>query len=331
MELPAHLRHAVDQALEGVALAELTQAAARLSERYRSETLDGSLHIASDLAAKAYLATRLPATYAAVRDAMTKLAKLRPDLEPKSLLDVGSGPGTVLWAAADCWPGLDRAVLLESSAAIRKWGEVLAASGPGRHVEYRSADITRGLALDAPSDLVCLAYVLSELPEDRRPGLIDDLWHLTKDTLLIVEPGTPKGWERILAARQQMIGAGAHIIAPCPHHEACPIAAPDWCHFSRRVARARLHRLAKAADVPWEDEKFIYLAACRRKGLAVQARILAAPAIGKGHIDLKLCCADGNLREHTLSRRDGTLFKAARRSDWGDTIEDSRGGRQPRS
>src|SRR5690242_11740537 len=141
MELPPRLRRAVDQALEGVALAELTQAAARLSERYRGEALDGTLHISNDLAAKAYLATRLPATYAAVRDAMAKLAELRPDFHPKSLLDVGSGPGTALWAAADCWPELDDAMLLEGAAAMRKWGEILSGSGPVKRVKYRPADI----------------------------------------------------------------------------------------------------------------------------------------------------------------------------------------------
>jgi ribosomal protein RSM22 (predicted rRNA methylase) len=292
--------------------------------------LDGTLHISGDLAAKAYLVTRLPATYGAVRDAMAKLAEFRPDFQPKSLLDAGSGPGTVLWAAADCWPGLENALLLESSAAIRKWGEILAASGRVRHVTWQAADIVGSLAVDEPRDLVCLAYVLSELPDDIRPRLIDDLWHLTAHTLLIVEPGTPRGWQRILAAREQMIANGAHIIVPCPHHEACPIAAPDWCHFSRRVARSRLHRLAKEAEVPWEDEKFIYLAASRHRGLAVEARILVPPRASKGRIDLQLCCADGTLKKRTVSMRDGAAYKIARRRNWGDAIENSVGDRQSR-
>jgi ribosomal protein RSM22 (predicted rRNA methylase) len=320
MELPARLRNAVDEALEGVTLTELTQAAARLSERYRGETLDGALHIPGDLAAKAYLATRLPATYAAVRDALAKLVELRPDFAPESLLDAGSGPGTVLWAASECWPSLQNAVLLEHSAAMRQWGEILSSSAPVKRVEWRSADILAGLALDAPCDLVCLAYVLSETPEDRRSRLIDDLWRLTADILLIVEPGTPRGWERILAARDTLIRMGAHIIAPCPHRETCPIVAPDWCHFSRRVARSRLHRLAKGADMSWEDEKFIYLAASRHRGAAARARIVAPPRSGKGRVDLKLCCADGLLRERRITRRDGSLFKSARRRDWGEIL-----------
>ena len=86
--------------------------------------------------------------------------------------------------------------------------------------------------------------------------------------LLIVEPGTTAGWQRILDARAQLIADGAHILAPCPHALACPIAQPDWCHFSARVARSRVHRLAKEAEVPWEDEKFIYLAASRTPAVA---------------------------------------------------------------
>lgn len=320
MELPLLLRQAIDQALEGVALADLTRAAASLSERYRGETRDGRLHLSDDLAAKAYLATRLPATYAAIRAAMTELADRRPDFAPESLLDVGAGPGTVLWAASDCWPGLKTARLVEASGAIRKWGEILAGASPVTAINWQSGDITKGVTADKRPDLVCLAYVLSELQPEARARLIDDLWSLTGDVLLVVEPGTPKGWERILTAREQLIAQGAHLLAPCPHRSPCPITGPDWCHFSRRVARSRLHRLAKQADVPWEDEKFIYLAASRQAGLPAEARVLAPPRTSKGRVDLKLCTADGALQERTLSKRDGALFKTARRRDWGEIL-----------
>jgi ribosomal protein RSM22 (predicted rRNA methylase) len=320
MELPVLLRQAIDQALEGVSLADLTRAATLLSERYRGEMRDGRLHLSDDLAAKAYLATRLPATYAAIRTAMTELAERRPDFEPRTLLDVGAGPGTVLWAASDCWPGLETARLIEASPTIRKWGETLATLIPVANVDWHPGDITKGIAGDNRADLVCLAYVLSELSAEIRTKLIDELWRLTGDVLLLVEPGTPKGWERILAARDRLITQGAHLLAPCPHHLPCPIASPDWCHFSRRVARSRLHRLAKEANVPWEDEKFIYLAASRRPGLAVDARILAPPRASKGRIDLKLCCADGALQDRTISKRDGATFKTVRRRDWGEAL-----------
>ena len=143
MELPVLLRQAIDQALEGVALPDLTRAAAALSARYRGETRDGRLHLSDDLAARAYLATRLPATYAAVRAAMTELAERRPDFAPSSLLDVGAGPGTVLWAASNCWPSLKSARLVEASGAIRKCGETLAEASPVTDIDWQSGDITK--------------------------------------------------------------------------------------------------------------------------------------------------------------------------------------------
>src|SRR5258707_10714106 len=98
MELPAPLRHAVDQALEGIALSDLSHAADLLSQRYRSETRDGRFHLSDDLAALAYLATRLPATYAAIRAAMSMEADRLPDFTPARQIDLGAGPRTALRA-----------------------------------------------------------------------------------------------------------------------------------------------------------------------------------------------------------------------------------------
>src|SRR5438128_2033160 len=115
MELPPVLRHAVERALEGVALADLTRAADALSQRYRTEVRDGRLHLSDETAARAYLATRLPATYAATAASLAAVAEARPDFTPRSVLDVGAGPGSALWAAAQCWPTLDDALLVEAS------------------------------------------------------------------------------------------------------------------------------------------------------------------------------------------------------------------------
>ena len=129
MELPAADMAAVDTALEGLPLAELQAAAARLSARYRSETRDGRAHLADDLSARAYLAVRMPATYAAVRASLDAVAQLRPGFAPQSLLDAGAGPGTALFAARDCWPSLSDATLIETSPAIRRWGALPRSEG----------------------------------------------------------------------------------------------------------------------------------------------------------------------------------------------------------
>jgi ribosomal protein RSM22 (predicted rRNA methylase) len=319
VELPVPLRQGVERILEKVPLPVLKQAAKTLSDRYRAELRDGRLHMAEDMAVKAYLTTRLPATYAAVRASLDALADARPDYAPKTLLDVGAGPGTVLWATADLWPDLEQAVLLEASAAVRKVGEALAADAITARTAWLAGDVTIDLVDLKPADLVTCAYVLDEIAPASLPKLIDRLWQLTADTVLIVEPGTPAGWQRILAVRRQLIEAGAHILAPCPHEVPCPLAAPDWCHFSRRVARSRLHRLAKEADVPWEDEKFIYVAASRQPAPSRRARVIAPPKSGSGKVLLKLCEPDGSATEKLFTKRDGDAFRLARRLDWGDS------------
>jgi ribosomal protein RSM22 (predicted rRNA methylase) len=320
IDLPLPLRRAVDEALQGFPPAELARAAEVLSKRYRAELRDGRPHLDGDSAALAYLATRLPATYAAVRSCLEAVGEIRPDFAPRGLLDVGAGPGTALWAATQLWPRLESATMIEGSSVMRKWGERLALRLALRDLAWKTADLRTGLPDAEPRDLVILAYVLDEMEPAARPALIDRLWAATGDMLLLIEPGTSAGWQRILAAREQLLAIGAAIVAPCPHAAACPLQPPDWCHFARRLPRSRLHRQAKGAELPWEDEKFIYLAVSRRQAALPAARVLAYPRAGKGHVRLKLCLATGRAEERVVSRREGAVYKEARGLAWGDIV-----------
>jgi ribosomal protein RSM22 (predicted rRNA methylase) len=320
MELPPALQEAVGRALEGVPLAHLKAAWERLSVRYRSETRDGRAHLSDDLAARAYLGARMPATYAAIRASLDAVAKLRPDFSPQSVLDAGAGPGTAVFAARDCWPGLAEATLIESSPAIRHWGEALLPSLALARADWLSLDLANAPLPQTPHDLVILAYVLDEVPPAALTPVVERLWQIAGDTILAVEPGTPGGWSRILAVRDRLIAAGAHLVAPCPHALVCPLIAPDWCHFARRVARSRMHRRIKSADVPWEDEKFIYIAASRHPPVPVKARVIAPVLARGGTVSLKLCERTGNARRHFLSKRDGDAYREALRLAWGDGV-----------
>jgi ribosomal protein RSM22 (predicted rRNA methylase) len=320
MDLPAILRGAIDEALSGIAAKDLSHASERLSVRYRGEVSDGFAHLNDDIASRAYLAARMPATYAAIRAAMRRAAEIIPDCSPRSLLDIGAGPGTAMWAAKDCWPDIDSSLLVEASPSIRQWGERFSPLTGIGDITWRAADITVHLNIDQPRDLVTLAYVLSELPEPKRDALVEAAWRATGSLFIIVEPGTPSGWQRILRARDRLIGIGAHIAAPCPHHLACPLIAPDWCHFAQRLARTRMHRIVKHGDVPWEDEKYIYLAASREPMEHPHARVIAPPRSNKTRIELKLCKSDGTSALQSFERRDKANYKIARRRDWGDAM-----------
>lgn len=319
MEFPATLREIVAAALEGVPLADLQRASERLSQRYRGEVRDGVLHLHDDLSARAYLAVRMPATYAAIRASLAAASELMPDFAPSSLLDAGAGPGTALFAARDRWPQIAEAELIEASSAIRHWGERIVAASGFEGARWHEENL-ESIKLKRKFDLVTMGYLLDELPPAQIAPTIERLWQATSGMLVAVEPGTPSGWRRILGVRKQLIGLGAHVVAPCPHALACPLVEPDWCHFSQRVQRSRMHRRIKSADVPWEDEKFIYLAVAREAAIHVQARVIAPPAVRGGTVRLTLCNCDGTRCETLFSRREGERFAQARRLDWGDVL-----------
>ncbi len=321
MELPRPLRAAIDAELTGVPMDRLRGASDILSGRYRAETRDGRLHLSDDLFAKAYVAARMPATFAALRAALEEVETARPDFAPGTLLDVGAGPGTALWACVDAFPGLGGATLLEASRPIRVLGERLSGGRFAFSPDWREGTIREAADALPKADLVTLSYVLDELDAPERARLVSRLWERTDGILLIVEPGTPAGWARILEARRALIEAGARIAAPCAHEDACPVAAPDWCHFARRVARSRVHLGTKGAEVPWEDEKFSYVAASRLAPAERRPRVLAPPEAGSGKVALKLCEPDGTLRRRLVTKREGDAFRRARRTDWGERVE----------
>ena len=272
--------------------------------------------------ALAYALARMPATYAACAAVFAEAARRAPGFAPGRLTDVGAGAGSASWAAVQTWPGLEHVAQADASAPFLDLARRLQAAGPAalQGAQALRGDIRSGVELPA-ADLVTASYVLAEIAAAAQAALVERLWSACEGVLILVEPGTPAGFERLRIARIQLIAAGAVILAPCPHDGVCPMQAPDWCHFVQRLPRSRDHRLAKAASLAFEDEKFAYLAAARPGLLdtARPARVLAAPRMGKAGLALKLCGPAGvDLR--TVARRDKPAFAAARRLGWGDSV-----------
>ncbi|GGK67919.1 hypothetical protein Sme01_08950 [Sphaerisporangium melleum] len=166
-----------------------------------------------------------------------------------------------------------------------------------------------------PADLVTASYVLAELPPAAQRPVVQ--WLADHGTVVaIIEPGTPDGYARVLAARDQLINLGMRIAAPCPHTGACPLPPGEWCHFAARLPRTALHRRLKAAELGFEDEKFSSIIATSTSVTPPRGRILRRPRTRKGLVTLTLC-SDG-LREENVSKRHGDAYRAARNAAWGD-------------
>jgi ribosomal protein RSM22 (predicted rRNA methylase) len=314
--LPGFVSGALHAKLENVSRTDLKARAQRMSDNYRGGGT--SAVIRSDLDALAYAIVRMPATYVAVRAALAQTAQIVPDFGPRTLLDVGAGPGTATWAACDAWPSLERATLIDDNPHLLALAQAMQAS---LDISAQRSAMAAALPDAASADVVLTSYVLTELPDASLRATLDRLWDKAERLLVIVEPGTPNGFKRILACRDALIARGAQIVAPCSHEGRCPLAnGPRWCHFSARVPRSRDHLLVKDADVPFEDEKFSYLVA--GKGfppLDRGRRILATPKVDKSAVTLTVCTPDVP-EQRRVARGDKDAYRAAKRLDWGDAI-----------
>ena len=168
--------------------------------------------------------------------------------------------------------------------------------------------------------MVISSYVLNEIKAESRNQILEKLWNSTGKLLLIIEPGTPEGYNQIKEIRDYFIKKGANIVAPCAHEKECKISKNDWCAFSCRVARTKVHKLLKEGEVPYEDEKFAYITISRIKTKKAD-RILRHPKIENGRITLKLCTTEGDIEEKTITKKEKEKFKIAKKLSNGDILK----------
>jgi ribosomal protein RSM22 (predicted rRNA methylase) len=320
--VPAPLTHALEAVLDGLPPEALRRATASLIEVYRSGAPPASQVLRDPTTAAAYAAYRMPATHAAVARALRHATALDPTLDVRSLLDVGGGTGAATWAAAEAFPRLERATVLDGSADALALGRRIAAHGPQA---VAAATWTRGLLggsdVELPeADLAVVSYVLGELPEGAHAPVLDALTRSAR-LALVVEPGTPRGYAAVLAARSRLTAAGWHLLAPCPQDGACPLAGgTDWCHFAVRLDRSALHRRLKGGARGHEDEKFSYVLAARDQGSPARARVLRHPVTRKGLVQLEVCRSDGSAGRVVVTRRTRDAYRTARDLAWGDAV-----------
>jgi ribosomal protein RSM22 (predicted rRNA methylase) len=297
----------------------LIKAFERISDRYRKES---GFFLQTEEERWAYLFTRMPATFGVAHKVFEELKRRMPDLNPQSLLDVGAGPGTGMWAAASSFEeSLQSCTLLEKDHYFAAMGKQLAehSSFPAvQRAHWKSVDMTTSLEVE-PHDLTILSYSIGEIKESFWKSLLETLWSATGKALVIIEPGTPSGYQRMMKIRDMLLQLGGFLWAPCPHHQKCPIARSDWCHFSARIARTSLHRKLKSADLGYEDEKFCYLIFGKEPCAAYPSRIIRHPMKHSGFVDVVLCQKDG-IQKTIFSKRDKEKYRGIKKMNWGDVI-----------
>lgn len=331
--VPSDLTTALDAVLDGLPADALRRATASLIEAYRSGAPPTQQVLRDPTTAAAYAAYRMPATHAAVSRALRHTTDLVPGLEVTSVVDIGGGTGAATWAAAQAFPDLITATVLDGSADALATGQRIARHGPASvaAATWQRTQL-RADTVVPQADLAIVSYVLGELADALREAVLDAA-ATASPTLLVIEPGTPRGYAAVLAARSRLTTAGWHVLAPCPQDGPCPIATrDDWCHFSVRLDRSALHRRLKGGRLGHEDEKFSYVMATRDPAQApathtlttpeagsAPGRVLRHPVTRKGLVMLEVCHADGSAGREIITKRSPMAYRAARDAAWGST------------
>ncbi|GAA0166245.1 chaperone [Lithospermum erythrorhizon] len=249
----------------------------------------------SDDETNAYVASRMPAVYSALYRVLSEVSRRLPGFSPTKVLDFGAGTGSALWAMREVWPrSLERVNLIEPSQSMQRAGLRLIKDLKNLPIiqSYPSIqELTQNIRkTERKHDIVIASYVLGEIPSFKdRISIVRQLWDLTQDVLVLVEPGTPQGSKIISHMRSHILWmekrrsrkveialskaskdlmtmkSGAFIVAPCPHDGRCPLENTDkYCHFVQRLERTTSQRAYKrskgGALRGFEDEKFSYVA-----------------------------------------------------------------------
>ncbi len=303
---------------------QLKAAVLRLSEKY-SQASSGELagfpeHVA-------YVICRMAATFAADRRALQHMKKTLPDFAPKTVLDIGCGPGGALFAALETYPSIEKGVGLDRSVDFAKLFEMLFSQSfvPKTDCSIKQCNLSQTPKWTDSVDLAIASYSFGELSESSRSLWIKEAAEKSR-VLLIVEPGTPAGYKCLMECRKLVIQMKGTIVAPCTHMQACPHEGTKrWCHESVRLFRTSLHRRMKGGSLGYEDEKFCYLAVVFDQSILLKIppyRIVHVPQARHGHSNFVVCSKAGKIEKIIFSKKHQGSYKEAREAEWGDSLNE---------
>lgn len=317
MEIPKTLESAIEEEITNIKISELKEEAKQLSYRYMNKTRTGESFITSELQAITYSIIRMPATYGAVTTALKNCLELI-DINIETLLDVGAGTGSATWATSNLI-NLKNVTCIERESYMQRLGSKLMDSNELlKDVTWITKDILKN-PISEKADLVIASYMTNELLDEERINVLNQLINATNGVLLIIEPGTPEGHKIIKNIKKYCVENNLYVIAPCVSQEECKLDNNNWCHSTCRIQRTKIHKILKDGDAPYEDEKFSYIAVSKQKIKNQNSRILRHPIIKSGFVNLELCTKDG-IKNVTISKKDGDLYKQAKKKNCGDSL-----------
>uniref|UniRef100_G3U4S3 Ribosome assembly protein METTL17, mitochondrial n=1 Tax=Loxodonta africana TaxID=9785 RepID=G3U4S3_LOXAF len=283
-----------------------------------------------------YMAARLDGGFAAVSRAFHEIRARIPEFQPRTLMDFGSGTGSVTWAAHNTWgQSLREYMCVDSSAAMLDLAERLLKGGSESGEPYVPGVFFRQFLPVSPKvqfDVVVSAFSLSELPSKAdRTEVVQTLWRKTSHFLILIENGTKAGHRLLMDARDLVLKGKekspldtrpGFVFAPCPHELPCPqltASKPLACSFSQAY-----HPIPFNWNKKPKEEKFSLVILARgspeesHRWPRITQPVLKRPR----HVHCHLCCPDGQMQHAVITahRHGRDLYRCARVSSWGDLL-----------
>lgn len=305
--------------------------AEKLHERYMTREKDTEAsYIHDSLDVFAYLGLRSAATYAQIAGALLQVQEVMPSWQPISLLDIGCGPGTGVWAAKTLWPSIKTVTCLDQDKNFLTVGkQILEKSELDIHADWQQQNVVTGLGnIPQMYDLVIIANVLNELDPEDAKALVNNALMRCKGILILLEPGTPFGYSIIQTTTKNTARKGTLL---APYIDNSYVKSDEyWIHFPQRFVRPEfLKRIRQhmrdstlmASD--WEEAKYSFVAIGKMlPEETVWGRCIGPMKKQKGFLEVPILTKDKILYVKVLKRhKDQYAF--AKELKWGQTIKNS--------
>ena len=296
----------------------------------RERQLAGARYMDDPKLLGAYLLFYWPVSYAQARQALGELPT-----RPRSVLDLGSGPGPLAFAAMDA--GASEVTAADRSKPALTLARALALEA-GEALATRDWDPLKKSPLpEGQFDLVTMGHVLNELygtgdaATNPRAALLESVLERVKKggSLLILEPALRETSRGLLKVRDVLVKKGYAVRAPCMFRGPCQalVKETDWCHAERAWPMPRVvEELARAASLHKESLKMSYLILAPKGEAWAEPpsgrlfRIVSESLEGKGRQRYMGCGPEGRvglaLQERHKNEQNAPFFKLQR----GDVI-----------
>ncbi|CAL1544082.1 unnamed protein product [Lymnaea stagnalis] len=281
-----------------------------------------------------YMVGCVASNYSVLMQCFTEISQRDPDFKPTTVYNFGSRVGAAIWAADAMWKGIGEYYCVDASAHMNTLAQLLLQDA-NEHVKSTSIKGVYFRQFEPSSknkfSLVVSPYMLIEQPTQQdRLALVQNLWEMTEDYMVLVENGTGAGFKLINEAREYLTqlwnstpDQQGHVFAPCPHDRPCPRVAINQLCLTKCVVNEPDFAASKSNEKEKRFEKYTYLILKKgtRQEVASWPRVVEQIKAQK-HTHCHLCLPSGELQHIIISKGkfERHLYKCARNIEQGDFL-----------